>query len=37
VMSTKADSPLGRSFHDLARAIDRGLASGPATAAAPAR
>ena len=37
VMSTKADSPLGRSFHDLARAIDRGLASGPATAPAPAR
>jgi pilus assembly protein CpaE len=36
VMSTKADSPLGRSFHDLARAIDRGLASGPATATAPA-
>jgi pilus assembly protein CpaE len=36
VMSTKADSPLGRSFHDLARAIDRGLASGPATAPAPA-
>ena len=37
VMFTKADSPLGRSFHDLARAIDRGGAPGPAVAAAPAR
>jgi pilus assembly protein CpaE len=40
VMATKPDSPLGRSFHDLARAIDRSAASGPAVAAvatAPAR
>ncbi|HYN48958.1 MAG TPA: response regulator [Candidatus Nanopelagicales bacterium] len=37
VMFTKADSPLGRSFHDLARAIDRGGAAGPAVAAVPAR
>jgi len=37
VMFTKADSPLGRSFHDLARAIDRGGAGSPATAAATAR
>jgi hypothetical protein len=36
-MATKADSPLGRSFHDLARAIDRGAATGPAAATAPAR
>ena len=37
VMFTKPDSPLGRSFHDLARAIDRSAASGPAVAAAAAR
>ena len=37
VMFTKADSPLGRSFHDLARAIDRGGAPGPIVAAVPAR
>ena len=37
VMFTKADSPLGRSLHDLARAIDRGAAAGPAVATAPAR
>ncbi len=37
VMFTKADSPLGRSLHDLARAIDRGKAPGPAPAAVPAR
>jgi pilus assembly protein CpaE len=37
VMATKADSPLGRSFPDLARAIDRGAASGPAAATVPAR
>jgi hypothetical protein len=36
-MFTKPDSPLGRSFHDLARAIDRSAASGPAVAAAAAR
>jgi len=37
VMQTKADSPLGRSFHDLARAIDKGPAPGSAGATAPAR
>ena len=37
VMATKADSPLGRSFHELARAIDRGAAPGTAAAPAPAR
>ena len=37
VMATKADSPLGRSIFELARAIDRGAASGPAAAAALAR
>ncbi len=37
VMFTKADSPLGRSFHDLARAIDRGGAPGPIVAVVPAR
>ena len=37
VMYTRADSPLGRSLHDLARAIDRGTASGSALATAPAR
>ena len=37
VMFTKADSPLGHSFHELARAIDRGGASGPIVAAIPAR
>ena len=33
VMHTKADSPLGRSLNELARAIDRG-AAGPAAEAA---
>jgi pilus assembly protein CpaE len=37
VMQMKADSPLGRSFHDLARAIDKGLTPGSAAATAPAR
>jgi len=37
VMATKPDSPLGRSFHELARAIDRGTLPGTASAAAPAR
>ncbi len=37
VMYTRADSPLGRSLHDLARAIDRGTAAGSALATAPAR
>jgi pilus assembly protein CpaE len=37
VMATKADSPLGRSFHELARAIDRGTAPGTAAAPAPVR
>jgi pilus assembly protein CpaE len=37
VMATKADSPLGRSFRDLARAIDRGAAPGTAAAPAPVR
>jgi pilus assembly protein CpaE len=35
VMLTKSDSPLGRSFHDVARAIDKSAATGsaaPATA-----
>jgi hypothetical protein len=32
-----SDSPLGRSFHDMARAIDRGGASGPIVAAVAAR
>ena len=35
VMLTKSDSPLGRSFHDAARAIDK--AAGVATAAATTR
>jgi pilus assembly protein CpaE len=37
VMATKAESPLGRSFRDLARAIDRGAAPGTAAAPAPVR
>ena len=37
VMLTKADSPLGRSFHDIARAIDKTAASASATAPAAAR
>ncbi|MFH0751789.1 MAG: hypothetical protein V2B17_08130, partial [Chloroflexota bacterium] len=37
VMFTKSDSPLGRSFHDLALAIDRGGTPGTASAAVPAR
>ncbi len=38
VMLTKSDSPLGRSFHDVARAIDRTAATGlTATAAATSR
>ncbi|HSW43445.1 MAG TPA: hypothetical protein VLM76_13125, partial [Patescibacteria group bacterium] len=37
VMFTKADSPLGRALHDVARIIDRGAAAGPAVATAPAR
>jgi pilus assembly protein CpaE len=37
VMATKADSPLGRSLHELARAIDRGAAPGTAAAPAPTR
>jgi len=37
VMATKADSPLGRSLHELARAIDRGAAPGTAAAPAPVR
>jgi len=37
VMATKADSPLGRSFHELARAIDRGAAPGTAASPAPVR
>jgi pilus assembly protein CpaE len=37
VMFTKPDSPLGRSFLDLARAIDRDGAAGPIVAVAPAR
>jgi pilus assembly protein CpaE len=36
VMLSKGDSPLGRSLHDVARAIDK-MAGGRATAAAPAR
>jgi len=35
VMMTKADSPLGRSLHDVARAIDK--AAGAALTTAPAR
>ncbi len=34
VMLTKSESPLGRSFHDMARAIDKSAAGVPATAAA---
>jgi len=37
VMYTKADSPLGRSIHDVARMIDRAAAAGPVAATAPAR
>jgi pilus assembly protein CpaE len=37
VMLTKSDSPLGRSFHDVARAIDKTAASAPATAPVAAR
>ncbi len=37
VMLTKSDSPLGRSFHDIARAIDKTAASASATAPAAAR
>ncbi|MDA8237200.1 MAG: response regulator [Chloroflexi bacterium] len=34
VMLTKADSPLGRSIHDVARAIDKAVAGAPAAATA---
>jgi len=39
VMQTKADSPLGRCFHDVARAIDRasGATPSPTPAPTPAR
>ncbi len=37
VMLTKADSPLGRSIHDVARAIDKTAVGAPVGAAAPAR
>jgi pilus assembly protein CpaE len=37
VMLTKADSPLGRSFHDIARAIDKTAANAPVGAPVPAR
>jgi pilus assembly protein CpaE len=37
VMLTKEDSPLGRSFHDVARAIDKAASAAPAGVAAPAR
>jgi pilus assembly protein CpaE len=37
VMLTKSDSPLGRSFHDVARAIDKTAASAASTAPAPIR
>jgi pilus assembly protein CpaE len=37
VMLTKSDSPLGRSFHDVARAIDKSAATAPATAPAATR
>ncbi len=37
IMFTKADSPLGRSFLDFARAIDKQGAKGEAAAEAPAR
>ena len=37
VMLTKSDSPLGRSFHDVARAIDKAASAAPATATAAAR
>jgi pilus assembly protein CpaE len=37
LMLTKPGSPLGRSFRDLARAIDRGGAAGPIVAVAPSR
>ena len=37
VMLTKSDSPLGRSFHDVARAIDKTAATAPVTAPATTR
>jgi pilus assembly protein CpaE len=37
VMLTKADSPLGRSIHDVARAIDKTAVGAQVGAAAPAR
>ncbi len=37
VMLTKADSPLGRSFHDVARAIDKTAPTAPLAAPATAR
>jgi pilus assembly protein CpaE len=37
VMLTKSDSPLGRSFHDAARAIDKAAGAAPATSAVPTR